>query len=44
MCETTPAAYVRSLSPDRFSAEPWDWESASASARRIYETYYGIGD
>ena len=44
MCETTPAAYVRSLSPDRFSEHAWDWESAAASARRIYETYYGIGD
>ncbi|MCI0745793.1 MAG: FAD-binding oxidoreductase [Verrucomicrobia subdivision 3 bacterium] len=38
-----PSAYVRSLSPDRFTATKWDWEDACTQSRRIYETYYGPG-
>ena len=44
MREAEPSAYVRSLSPDRFNDQSWDWESTAAAARRIYETYYGMGD
>ena len=42
--QTAPSSYVRSLSPDRFSAAPWNWESAAADAREVYETYYGLSD
>lgn len=38
-----PSAYVKSLSPDRFSEKPWDWDEACVQAQRIYETYYGPG-
>jgi glycine/D-amino acid oxidase-like deaminating enzyme len=38
-----PSAYVRSLSPDRFDQEPWDWETARRRAQHIYETYYHVG-
>jgi glycine/D-amino acid oxidase-like deaminating enzyme len=34
--------YVQKLSPDRFAESGWDWSTATARARRIYETYYGI--
>ena len=37
-----PSPYVRSLSPDRF-AGGWDWDEATRSARRCYETYYALG-
>ena len=38
-----PSAYVKSLSPDRFTNVTWNWDDACAEARRIYETYYGPG-
>lgn len=41
--ESNPSPYVKSLSPDRFDREPWDWESASRQARHYYETYYDLG-
>jgi glycine/D-amino acid oxidase-like deaminating enzyme len=41
--EPTPSTYVRSLSPDRFDREPWDWESARRQAQHYYETYYDLG-
>jgi glycine/D-amino acid oxidase-like deaminating enzyme len=41
--EPTPSPYVRSLSPDRFDREPWDWESARRQAQHYYETYYDLG-
>jgi glycine/D-amino acid oxidase-like deaminating enzyme len=37
-----PSAYVRSLSPDRFTETSWDWEAARKEAARVYETYYGV--
>lgn len=37
-----PSPYVRSLSPDRFTETPWNWEQATVQATRIYETYYGV--
>jgi hypothetical protein len=42
MFEAEPSEYVRSLSPDRFSEQPWDWESACQQARTYYETYYHL--
>ncbi len=40
--DENPSAYVRSLSPDRFTEARWDWDSAARSAQRVYETYYAI--
>ena len=40
--EDEPSEYVQSLSPERFLDGGWDWESAIAGARKVYETYYGI--
>jgi len=36
-----PSAYVKSLSPDRFTNVTWTWDEACMQARKIYETYYG---
>jgi glycine/D-amino acid oxidase-like deaminating enzyme len=41
--EPTPSPYVKSLSPDRFDREPWNWESARRDAQHYYETYYDLG-
>jgi len=38
-----PSPYVRSLSPDRFEGQQWDWPSAQRAAEKIYREYYGIG-
>jgi glycine/D-amino acid oxidase-like deaminating enzyme len=38
-----PSPYVRSLSPDRFDREAWDWADARRQAQHIYETYYHVG-
>ncbi len=35
--------YVKSLSPDRFDREAWDWAEARRQAQHIYETYYHVG-
>tara|TARA_Y100001968_G_scaffold329692_1_gene379651 strand:- start:4930 stop:6159 length:1230 start_codon:yes stop_codon:yes gene_type:complete len=43
MLESEPSDYVRSLSPDRFLDTDWEATEAQASAKRIYETYYGLG-
>jgi len=37
-----PSAYVKSLSPDRFTETAWKWEDARVQAARVYETYYGV--
>jgi glycine/D-amino acid oxidase-like deaminating enzyme len=37
-----PSAYVKSLSPDRFTETSWSWEQARLQAARVYETYYGV--
>jgi glycine/D-amino acid oxidase-like deaminating enzyme len=34
--------YVKSLSPDRFTENPWNWVEARREAARVYETYYGV--
>ena len=36
-----PSAYVKGLSPDRFTETNWTWEKATAQAAAVYETYYG---
>jgi glycine/D-amino acid oxidase-like deaminating enzyme len=43
LLEPRPSAYVRSLSPDRFTQTGWDWGEARRSAQAVYETYYHIG-
>ena len=35
--------YVRSLSPDRFAENGWDWPTARRNAQQCYETYYCLG-
>jgi glycine/D-amino acid oxidase-like deaminating enzyme len=42
MFDPKPSAYVRSLSPDRFTETSWSWDEARLQAARIYETYYGV--
>lgn len=37
-----PSAYVKSLSPDRFTETNWTWDDARTQAARVYETYYGV--
>jgi glycine/D-amino acid oxidase-like deaminating enzyme len=41
--ERDPSPYVKSLSPDRFAHERWDWPSARQEAQHHYETYYNLG-
>jgi glycine/D-amino acid oxidase-like deaminating enzyme len=43
MLEKNPGAYVRSLSPDRFTESAWSWDEARAKARAVYATYYHVG-
>jgi glycine/D-amino acid oxidase-like deaminating enzyme len=43
LLDPAPSEYVRSLSPDRFTERPWDWEQSCAQAQQVYETYYGVG-
>jgi glycine/D-amino acid oxidase-like deaminating enzyme len=43
LLEPRPSAYVRSLSPDRFTESAWDWPEARRQAQAIYERYYHIG-
>jgi glycine/D-amino acid oxidase-like deaminating enzyme len=40
--ERKPSEYVKSLSPDRFTESPWNWNDACRDAARVYETYYGV--
>lgn len=42
LLEANPSAYVRSLSPDRYTETSWDWDAAQGLARGIYETYYSL--
>jgi glycine/D-amino acid oxidase-like deaminating enzyme len=42
LLDPDPSAYVRSLSPDRFTEHSWAWEEARVQAQRVYETYYGM--
>ena len=43
LLDPKPAAYVRSLGPDRFTASGWAWATARRQAQAVYETYYQIG-
>jgi glycine/D-amino acid oxidase-like deaminating enzyme len=43
LLEPKPSAYVRGLSPDRFTGTAWNWDEARRRAQAIYETYYHIG-
>ncbi|MCE9546040.1 MAG: FAD-binding oxidoreductase [Planctomycetia bacterium] len=38
-----PSPYIKSLSPDRFDGQTWDWETVRSQAEKIYREYYGIG-
>jgi len=40
--DAKPSAYVKSLSPDRFTETTWNWPDAQVQAARVYETYYGV--
>ena len=42
LLDPKPGAYVKSLSPDRFTETPWNWDEARKQAARVYETYYGV--
>jgi glycine/D-amino acid oxidase-like deaminating enzyme len=41
LLDPNPSDYVKSLSPDRFTQSPWNWEEARQQAVHVYETYYG---
>jgi glycine/D-amino acid oxidase-like deaminating enzyme len=43
MLDPEPSAYVRSLSPDRFTTAAIDWPLARRQAQHVLETYYHIG-
>jgi glycine/D-amino acid oxidase-like deaminating enzyme len=42
LLDRRPSAYVKSLSPDRFTETTWTWDEARVQAARVYETYYGV--
>src|SRR5882672_3884482 len=43
LLEPKPSPYVQSLSPNRFRRDSnWSWESAQASASRVYAEYYAV--
>ncbi len=42
MLDAEPSDYVKSLSPDRFSSQDWDWATAVRDARQIFSNYYAI--
>lgn len=42
LLDRRPSAYVKSLSPDRFTETTWTWDEARVEAARVYETYYGV--
>ena len=42
MLDEDPSDYVKSLSPDRFLDQKWDWEGALQQAKNVYQTYYSI--
>jgi glycine/D-amino acid oxidase-like deaminating enzyme len=42
LLDPKPPAYVKSLSPDRFTERTWSWDEARRDAARVYETYYGV--
>ena len=42
LLDRRPSAYVKSLSPDRFTETEWTWDEARIQAAGVYETYYGV--
>ncbi|HIG29411.1 MAG TPA: FAD-binding oxidoreductase [Verrucomicrobiales bacterium] len=42
MLDEDPSDYVKSLSPDRFLDQEWDWQGAQQQAKNVYQTYYSI--
>jgi glycine/D-amino acid oxidase-like deaminating enzyme len=42
LLDPKPSAFVKSLSPDRFTNSKWSWDEARVQAARVYETYYGV--
>ncbi len=42
LLDAKPSAYVKILSPDRFTETPWTWDEARVQAAQVYETYYGV--
>jgi len=42
LLDPKPSAFVKSLSPDRFTETKWTWNDAQVQAARVYETYYGV--
>ena len=42
LLEPSPDAYLKSLSPDRFTETRWVWDEACRQAQAVYETYYGV--
>jgi glycine/D-amino acid oxidase-like deaminating enzyme len=42
LLDPKPSAYVKSLSPDRFTESNWNWDEARRKAQTVYETYYGV--
>jgi len=40
--DSKPSDYVKSLSPDRFPENSWNWKEARRDAAHVYETYYGV--
>lgn len=42
LLEREPSSYVKSLSPDRFTEDRWNWDAACKQAQAVYETYYGV--
>jgi glycine/D-amino acid oxidase-like deaminating enzyme len=42
LLDPKPSAYVKSLSPDRFTDTSWNWNDACRKAQMVYETYYGV--
>lgn len=43
LLDPAPSAYVKSLTPNRFTETAWDWPTARRQAQHVYETYYAIG-
>jgi glycine/D-amino acid oxidase-like deaminating enzyme len=41
LLDREPSAYVKSLSPDRFTETSWSWDEARQRAAHVYRTYYG---
>lgn len=43
LLEENPSDYVKSLSPDRYTENEWDWPTATEQAQKVCEKYYAVG-